>query len=441
MEGKNIMSQDFPESPFEPGHPASPDNFKGRTEDITKIKRYLPKVKNQGIPKHFFITGKRGMGKTSFVKYISEKVCNAYSFIPIYLNNDGIESLDEFLIRLIEVLINEFNNENIGTKLFKFVSKYIEGINIEGAGVKLREFNYDPLINQVKNDFSEFLIKISDELLEKEQGIFIFIDDINGLSNNPKFPSWYKRSFDTLNLANKKVPIVFCLVSYPEEFNNLSIINPSFTRIFEKINIDHIDDNDIYDFFKSVFEDKGFRFIGDDGLESMVSFTYGMPLVMQQIGESVFWLAEDKLINKDIALIGVMDAAIEIGNKQIKSKLDKIRSDHHENILLKICSNKKFSFKKSQIKEYLSNDEKNALTDCLARVKDLGIIESIGKENSGEYEFSNRLFFVYFLIKSTFYKFKEKAIVSYGEEFKSGKISQEEFDNKKRMIDKFESNF
>lgn len=435
------MSQDFPESPFEPGHPASPDNFKGRTEDITKIKRYLPKVKNQGIPQHFFITGKRGMGKTSFVKYISEKVCNVYGFIPIYLNNDGIESLDEFLIRLIEVLINEFNNENIGTKLFKFVSTYIEGINIKGTGVKLREFNYTPLINQVKNDFSEFLIKISNDLLEKEQGIFIFIDDINGLSNNPQFASWYKRSFDTLNLANKKIPIVFCLVSYPEEFNNLSIINPSFTRIFEKINIDHIDDNDIYDFFKSVFEDKGFRFIDDDGLESMVSFTYGMPLVMQQIGESVFWLAEDKFINEDIALTGIIDAAIEIGNKQIKSKLDKIRSDHYENILLKICNNKKFSFKKSQIKEYLSDDEKNALTDCLARVKDLGIIESIGKENSGEYEFSNRLYFVYFLIKSNFYKFKEDAIVSYEEELKTGKLSQEEFDNKKRMIDKFESNF
>lgn len=173
----------------------------------------------------------------------------------------------------------------------------------------------------------------------------------------------------------------------------------------------------------------------------MVSFTYGMPLVMQQIGESVFWLAEENVINKNIAIEGIISAAIELGNKQIRSKLDKIRSDHYENILLKICSNKKFSFKKSQIKEYLSNDEKNALTDCLARVKDLGIIESIGKENSGEYEFSNRLFFVYFLIKSTFYKFKEKAIVSYGEEFKSGKISQEEFDNKKRMIDKFESNF
>ena len=66
--------QDFPESPFEPGHPVSPDKFKGRKKDINKISRYLPKVKNQGVPFHFFITGKRGMGKTSFVKYLANEI-------------------------------------------------------------------------------------------------------------------------------------------------------------------------------------------------------------------------------------------------------------------------------------------------------------------------------------------------------------------------------
>ena len=433
--------QDFPESPFEPGHPVSPDKFKGRKKDINKISRYLPKVKNQGVPFHFFITGKRGMGKTSFVKYLANEICDKYDLTPVYINNDGISSLDEFIVRLIEALLKEFHEKSIGEQLFKFVSEYVEGFNVNGTGMKLREYNPDKLITHIKNDFPEFLIKISENLTDNNKGSFIFIDDLNGLSDNLEFASWYKRSFDKLNFADERITIAFCLVIYPEEFNNLADINPSFTRIFERIIIDHIDDEDIEEFFETVFNDQDIIFDDDGSLEAMVSFTYGMPLVMQQIGESVFWLAEENVINKNIAIEGIISAAIEIGNKQIKSKLDKIRSDHYENILLKICSNKKFSFKKSQIKEYLSTDEKNALTDCLARVKDLGIIESIGKENSGEYEFSNRLFFVYFLIKSTFYKFKEEAIVSYGEEFKSGKISQEEFDNKKRMIDKFESNF
>lgn len=434
------MSQDFPESPFEPGRPVSPDNFKGRKEDINKIIKYLPKVKNQGTPEHFFITGKRGMGKTSFINYVSRKAEDDFQMIPIHINNGGGKTIDELIQKLLDGLLKEFKKDYLGKSV---IDKFLNNINefkVAGTGVSLKD-NDTNLIHNIKKHFADFLITTCKELPE-DYGIFIVVDDLNGLSDNEEFTDWYKGLSETLLVNEYHMPVVFTLISYPHEFEKLCSINESFSRMFNLIEIDNLEDNDIEEFFTTSFNNVGIEFEdGYNSIEPMVYFSWGMPLVMQQIGESVFWLAEDKLINKDIALIGVMDAAIEIGNKQIKSKLDKIRSDHYENILLKICSNKKFSFKKSQIKEYLSNDEKNALTDCLARVKDLGIIESIGKENSGEYEFSNRLFFVYFLIKSTFYKFKEKAIVSYGEEFKSGKISQEEFDNKKRMIDKFESNF
>ena len=393
MMNKYDNAQDFPESPFEPGHPVSPDNFKGRKKDIIKISRQLPKVKNKGIPAHFFITGKRGMGKTSFVKYFANEICDKYDLTPIYVNNDGIRSLDEFIVRLIEALLKQFHEKNIGEQLFKFVSKYVEGFDVNGTGVKLREYDSDRLINNIKNDFPDFLIKISEGLNKNNNGAFIFIDDINGLSGNSDFASWYKRSFDTLNVMGERIPIAFCLVSYLEEFNSLADINPSFTRIFERIMIDHIDDGDIKEFFETLFNDRGIRFEDDDSLETMVDFTYGMPLVMQQIGESVFWLAENNIINKNIAITGIIFAAMELSNKQIRSRLDKIRSKHYENILMKICKAKKFSFKKSDVKYLLSSDENNVFGDCLFRVKELGIVDSIGKENSGEYEFSNRLYF------------------------------------------------
>lgn len=438
MEG-NI--QDFPESPFEPGHPVSPSNFKGRKKDINKISRRLPKVKNQGVPVHFFITGKRGMGKTSFVKYLSNEICNKYDLTPIYINNDGIDSLNEFILRLIESLVKEFHEKSVGEQLFKFISEHVEEFNVNGAGLKLREYDSDKLINNIKDDFPKFLIKISEGLTNNNKGAFIFIDDINGLSNNPDFASWYKRSFDTLNVADEKIPIAFCLVSYPEEFNKLAEINPSFTRIFERIIIDHIDNKDIEDFFKTVFNSQDIIFENDRSLYFMVEFAYGMPLVMQQIGESVFWLAEDNIINEDIAITGIIDTAIELGNKQIKSKLDKIKSEYYEDILIKICGAGDFSFKKSDVKELLSSDEKKVFSDCLSRVKELGLIESIGKENSGEYEFSNRLYFVYFLIKSQLDDFKKVCIELWKIKLIKEKISQEEFNSNIKEFDNILTKF
>ena len=58
-----------------------------------------------------------------------------------------------------------------------------------------------------------------------------------------------------------------------------------------------------------------------------------------------------------------------------------------KNILMKICKAKKFSFKKSDVKYLLSSDENNVFGDCLFRVKELGIVDSIGKENSGNMSF------------------------------------------------------
>ena len=40
------MDAEFLESPFMPGLPVTPDKFKGRTDDINKVIRYMPSVKN-----------------------------------------------------------------------------------------------------------------------------------------------------------------------------------------------------------------------------------------------------------------------------------------------------------------------------------------------------------------------------------------------------------
>ena len=100
------------------------------------------------------------------------------------------------------------------------------------------------------------------------------------------------------------------------------------------------------------------------------------------------------------AIEGILDASIELGNKQIKAKLKKIRSEHYEDILIKLGKNGMMKFKKSELTVILNNNEKKVLNRFLQRTKELNIIESVGRENSGEYAFVNRLYFTYFMIMS-----------------------------------------
>ena len=54
--------------------------------------------------------------------------------------------------------------------------------------------------------------------------------------------------------------------------------------------------------------------------------------------------------------------------------------------------------RKAILKKFLSPSEKKVFSKFLQRATELNILESIGKDKSGEYKFSNRLYLVYFMI-------------------------------------------
>ena len=130
----------------------------------------------------------------------------------------------------------------------------------------------------------------------------------------------------------------------------------------------------------------------------MVYYSWGMPLAMQQIGEETFWNVKNSVITEDVAIKGILNAAIEIGKKQISIILDLIENDEYDNILLKLGRYKLIEFEKEELINLLSFEEKEVLDDFLAQMKELNILEHVGRKVNEKYTFTNRLYFVYFLI-------------------------------------------
>ena len=145
--------------------------------------------------------------------------------------------------------------------------------------------------------------------LKKKQGILIIIDDINGLSEHREFADWYKKLADTLAVSNHyELPAYFLLAGYPEKFEALVVHEESFGSIFHFDSIDCLSDDEVIEFFKDTFKQVGIE-ISDNTLSLMVTFSSGLPLMMQQIGDSIFWICENNYINEDDALTGIIDAA------------------------------------------------------------------------------------------------------------------------------------
>ena len=199
-------------------------------------------------------------------------------------------------------------------------------------------------------------------LKAKKNGILIIIDDINGLSKSREFADWYKKLADTLAVSNHyELQVYFLLAGYPKRFNALVVHEESFGSIFHFDFIDCLTDQEVTDFFKDTFSEVEME-ISPEALDMMVEFSSGLPLMMQQIGESVFWASEDNYISKEDATAGIINAAYEIGSKQIRPVLDQIKSDEYEVVLQFLMENKMTKFKRSDIKDGM-NISDNVLSD------------------------------------------------------------------------------
>ena len=334
------------------------------------------------------------MGKTSFIQYVASIVEKDYNMIPIYINNEGSNTINDLIANLLEILFKEFDKTSWGQKIIDNFSDRFGGFGIT--------FNEKPeIISNVKENFREFLIEICDDLEENENGIFFIIDDVNGLSETPDFANWYKGLFETLGFYNDYIPIVFCLVTYPAKFDQLCEQNPSFSRMFNLITIDKLDDEDIREFFINNFNKLNVKFEKEQYLNDMVYYSWGMPLIMQQIGDSIFWNIDGDCIDENIVYEGIKNAAFNLKNKPLKNTLKKIKSPHYKNILLKLGKNKLINFNRNQLEEISNETELNVLDDFIDKMLNLNIIESVD-DDCEEYEFKNILYFTYFLIISTF---------------------------------------
>ena len=380
---------------FETGRPVSPENFKGRKSSIQKIIRYANNA-TKGNTQHFFLTGERGIGKTSLAKYVMNLIENNYNMTSIYVSNKGNETLESLIDSIISGMLKKMPKNHLMEKVKDIFGK-IESLEIKNtkitfkAGKKQSEF--------LIKDFPYYLQDLINEINE-EKGIFLVIDDINGLSESKKFVDWYKNFADTVAVnddLNLKLYILFA--GYPVKFDNLVYQEPSFGRIFNQENLESFTDDEIKEFFTETFNSANVK-CSEDALEIFTSFSYGFPLIMQQMGESSFWIAENNLITKDIALKGVISAIDEIGHKQLRHILNIISDFEYGSILLKLGDNELYSFNKETLKDKLNNHEITILDNFLEDMVEYDLLYHVGPKDRQHYRFVNNIYYIYFKIKA-----------------------------------------
>jgi AAA+ ATPase superfamily predicted ATPase len=384
------------ESPFTPGKPVPIEYFVARLNEIQRLERAIRQTAT-GRNENVFITGERGIGKSSlaaFIRYFAER---EYNFIGIHCYLGGIRDLEGMIRIICQRLLQETTDKTILDKLQKIFSKYIRQLTLFGIGI---EFTTDKSeLRILLDNFLPLMRNINNIIRENQKrGMVLILDDLNGITGISDFAHFLKSFVDELATSKESLPILLILVGISYRREDLIKYQPSIARIFNVIELSPMQPSEVTEFFRKTFGDQNI-YISDDILSKIVQLTGGLPMLMHEVGDAIFWEDTDNFIDINDANRGIINAVESIGKKYLEPQIYQVmRSRTYRTILRKIGELPLgTNFLRKDMLEKMSEKEQKSFDNFLRRMKKLGVITE--GEIRGEYRFINQLYHFYILLE------------------------------------------
>lgn len=385
-------------SPFTPGSPVPVELFVGRSEQIKELVRYVGQI-SLGKQENVFLAGDRGIGKSSLASFLRYYVSTKKNILGVHVFLGRVSTLEEMVRHIFDQILKETKGQPWFKDIAKFFGKYIREIGLFGISVSFTPPEQG--LKELVRNFPEALNNLLKKIKEQKEGLFIALDDINGLVEKAEFANWYKSFVDEVATHYKDFSVFIMLIGLPGKRDILSNLQPSLMRIFRVVEIEKLSDKEVEQFLSKTFDNVGIK-VKREAMKLMVLFSSGLPILMQEIGDATFWTDRDGIIDRDDAIKGVLTAAEKVGEKYLDPKVYRaIRSPRYRAILRKLGEiHISRSFKKKDVEAKLNESEKRVFHNFLRRIRELGVIETDIEKGRGVYRFVNEIYPIYIWMES-----------------------------------------
>jgi len=377
-------------SPFYPGQPVPTELFVGRASQIDQImSKGVGQVVN-GKPVAIYVQGDYGIGKSSIaaaVRLIAERDRGLHG-INVLLG--GAESLDEVGEAVLRATVQSgaFDPKR-SEKIRELLAKYIGEQSLFGITLRVDALKRDaPTVASASNLLS-FLDQAFGRLKETGvKGIFLVLDEINGIASNPKFSHFIKTLVDSNALRPTPLPLLLMLCGVEDRRREMIRHHQPIERVFEIVDIKGMSEGEMHEFFLKAFNSVHVT-IEPKAMATMKKYSAGFPKIMHLVGDAAFWLDRDSVIDEDDAEKAVIQAADDVGKKYVDQQVYKaLRSKDYHSILGKIAKTGPHDmvFRKQEIAEGLTSAERKKFDNFLQKMKKLQVIRQ--GDIRGEYAFN-----------------------------------------------------
>ena len=381
-------------SPFTPGIPVPVEFFVGRREEIERLRQKMQNALT-GRPEVAFISGERGIGKSSLASFVRVLCESKLEVLGIHALMGSVTTVEEAVRRVFDRLLRaSVSAPSIGEKVRKLFGKYVREVDLFGVNISFQPDAHE--LRNLADNFASALRNVLEKMEGTRKGILLVLDDINGLAESRGFANWLKSLVDELAVSGQRLPLCIVLVGLEERRRSLLQEQPSLSRLLDVIDIATWSESEAEEFYKRSFAEVGIE-CQPEGLAPMVHFAGGLPVLAQEIGDATFKVDEDGIIDGGDALAGVTVAAEIVGRKHVEPLvLRSMRSERYRAILQKLAREPfDVEFSRSDVRERLSSGEVKVFDNFLRKMKTLGVISEDSDRGRGCYRFNTRLHYLY----------------------------------------------
>lgn len=381
-------------SPFRPGRFPLKEALVGRERAIERI-RGLARASAAGQVVAGFVTGERGMGKTTVARIAHRAIENLDEAAGCHTPLGGAADLDRTAARIWKHLVEQ----NASRPWFRPIAD-VFGERVQSAGPFGVRLALPPADLAALGD--RFVIgvrRIVGNLHPQRKSLVLILDDLDGVAESPEFAHWLKSSLEELAVAYDDSRLCLLLVGAEERRRRLIREQPSLARVFDLIELAPWSPAETQEFFRKSFA-AGNAQVEDRSLKPLVDFSGGLPALAHEIGDAVWRSAAGPTITARELSRGIALAADAVGSKLVEPRVFRtIRSDRYRSVLRKITAEPRFEFRRADLTRRLTTHERPALDDFLRRMRKLGALAP-DPEIPGRYRFPNLLYARYFALES-----------------------------------------
>ena len=380
-------------SPFRPGQPVPVEFFVGRNKEVEQL-RGMVRASQRGVFKIGFVSGERGIGKSSLAMFV-RRLVEPKDVLGCHVYLGGARHLDEMLRQTFDGFLKESASQPWRDAVRKFFGDHVQEVGLFGVTLKLDIQDRD--LATLRHDFVPAMKRLLEQVEKHKRSIFLILDDINGLSTSDEFANWLKSMVDEIATSQNSPNLCILFVGLEERRHELIAQQPSLARVFELIRIAPWSDEEVASFYRDSFQSAGAKTTAE-GLRSLVRFTGGLPVLAHEVGDAVWRRAEGPKIQRREVIAGITLAAEVVGAKWLEPKIfQAIHSENYRAIINKISEHPRLDFRRAELRERLTSEEQRVLDNFLRRMKKLGALEE-DPEVRGGYRFPSLLHRVAFTL-------------------------------------------